>query len=52
MKAKFLRLLLLSSFMIVGCNNPFKKTEPQPEPEEQQPSGDQGGGDQTPQKQN
>ena len=52
MKAKLLPLLLLSSFMIVGCNNPFKKDEPKPEPEEQQPAdGGEGqqGGDQTPQ---
>ena len=47
MKAKFLRLLVLSSFILVGCNNPFKKSEPQKESEEQQPSDDQGG-DQTP----
>ena len=49
MRAKLLRLLVMSSFLIVGCNNPFQKKEK--EPEEQQPSGDQGGGDQTPQKQ-
>ena len=45
MRAKFLRLLVLSSFILVGCNNPFKKGEPQVEPEQQQ-SGDQGGGEQ------
>ena len=32
MKAtKFLRLLLLSSFVLVGCDNPFKKKEAEPE---------------------
>ena len=40
MKAKFLRLLLLSSFVLVGCSNPFAKKE-NPEPEQEQPSGGQ-----------
>ena len=45
MKAKFLRLLLLSSFVLVGCSNPFAKKE-NPEPEQEQPSGgQQDGGD-------
>ena len=30
---KFLRLLLLSSFVLVGCDNPFKKKQADPEPE-------------------
>ena len=35
MKAtKFLRLLLLSSFVLVGCDNPFKKKEAEPETNE------------------
>ena len=42
MKVKFLRLLVLSSFILVGCNNPSKKNE-NTESEQQQPSGDQGG---------
>jgi hypothetical protein len=42
MKAKFLRLLVLSSFILVGCNNSAKEKE-STEPEQQQPSGDQGG---------
>ena len=40
MKAKFLRLLLLSSFVLVGCSNPIAKKE-NPEPEQEQPSGGQ-----------
>ena len=47
MEAKFLRLLVLSSFLIVGCNNAKKENN---EPEQQQSSGDQGG-DPTSQKQ-
>ena len=35
MKAtKFLKLLLLSSFVLVGCDNPFKKKEAEPETNE------------------
>ena len=50
MRAKFLRLLILSSFVLVGCNNPFnKKNETEPETEENQggeQGGEQGGGEQ------
>ena len=48
MKTKFIRLLLLSSFILVGCDNPFKKAdknnnepEQQSEPQGETPQGEE-----------
>ena len=44
MKAtKLLSLLILSSFLVVGCDNPFKKKEKEPENNQQEPSNQDGG---------
>ena len=45
---KFIRLLLLSSFLIVGCDNPFKKKDAEPDSSEKEDKGQEGGGEVAP----